>query len=304
MIILKVIGGLGNQMFEVAFARMLSLELKEDIYLDCSVYRNYKIRSFSISNLNISNNLKYIEDSNLNIVYKLYLSLTQKIYHIYQKIIKVITGSDKIGENSYKILSKYGLYYNFDVYYYKHFKSNRKVKSIYGYFQSEDYFKKYKDIIVPELKVKTLLTEREKDLINEINACNAVGISMRLGDDYINSKILNVCTKEYYYNAMKYISNKEIDPVFFIFSDCIERVKKEFNFKKYNVRYIEGFKDYESLRLLYSCKHFIISNSSFSWWGAYLGEYDKKIIVAPNKWYNNSKKKPAIYLKNMKTIDV
>ncbi len=303
MIILKVIGGLGNQMFEIAFARMLSLEFNEKIYLDLSVYKKYKIRDFSISNLKISDSIEYIEDAKLPVLKRVYLKLSQKTYHVYQKIVKIGTGSDRIGNKSYETLKKKGLYYNFDVYYYKPSKSNSKIKCLYGYFQSEEYFKKYKQQIVEELKVKVPPTEKEKMLLDEIKSCNGVGISMRLGDDYVKSSLLNVCREDFYYKGMDYIYNKNKDAVFYIFSDDIDRAKKQFNFK-YPVRYVEGFKDYESLRLMYSCKHFVISNSSFSWWGAYLSSSPDKIIVAPSKWYSNSKETPNIYLDDMTLIDV
>jgi len=303
MIILKVIGGLGNQMFQIAFARMLALEFNEKIYLDRSVYRKYKIRSFSISNLNVGNSIGYIEDVNLSIIDKLYMKVSQEIYHVYQKIVKVLKRNDRIGKMPYELLSKRGLYYNFDVYYYDALKNNNKIKSIYGYFQSEKYFEKHKSRIIEDLKVKTLLTDREQKLLNEIKSCNAVGISMRLGDDYVKSSLLNVCKEDFYYRGMDYIHNKNKDVVFYIFSDCVDRAKELFEFK-YPVRYIEGFKDYESLRLLYSCQHFLISNSSFSWWGAYLADNADKIVVAPSKWYTDSKEQPDIYLDYMTLLDV
>lgn len=302
MIILKVLGGLGNQMFEIAFARMISLELNEKIYLDLSAYKQYKIRSFSISNLNISRSIKYIEESELPLLYKIYLKITQKIYHVYQKVVKIITRNDRIGNIPYDLLAKRGLYYNFDVYHYKTLNNKCKIKCLYGYFQSEKYFEKYKNQISEELKVKIPPTDKEKKLLEEIKNCNAVGVSMRLGDDYIKSSLLNVCKENFYYKGMDYIDNKNKDVVFYIFSDDVDRAK-QFKFK-YPVRYVEGFKDYESLRLLYSCRHFVISNSSFSWWGAYLSNNTDKIVVAPNKWYNNSKEQPDIYLEDMILIDV
>lgn len=303
MIIVKIIGGLGNQMFQIAFAKRLSLELNEDIYLDVSAYNKYKIRDFSISNLQVSNSLKYIEDAELTNNSTLFIKSTQKAYHIYQKIAKELTNIDKFGKYPFKLLSQKGLYFNFDRYYYDIYPANTRIKSIYGYFQSEKYFQKFKSCIIKDLRVKTPITKNEKFLIDEISSCNAVGVSMRLGDDYINSSSLNVCKEDYYYKGMDYIYSKNKDAVFYIFSDCIDRVKEQYKFN-YPVRYIEGFNDYESLRLLYSCKHFVISNSSFSWWGAYLSKYTDKIVVAPNRWYNDSKESPDIYLEGMKLIEV
>lgn len=303
MIILKSIGGLGNQMFEIAFARMISLEYGDDIYIDCSVYKKYKIRKFSILNLNIGESIKFIDQSDLKYKEKIYLKITQKIYHVYQKIVKIITNKRRIGNKSFSFLSKLGLYYNFDDYYYDFVKSNSRIKCIYGYFQSEKYFEKYKSIIRNELKVKKEVTSRERELLKEIQNCNSVGVSIRIGDDYVNSNELNVCSQKYYYEAMDKILEKNEDVVFYIFSDSIEKVKEKFNFK-YKVKYIEGFNDYESLRLLYNCKDFIISNSSFSWWGAYLSDNEEKVIIAPSKWYNNSEERPDIYLKEMVLIEI
>ncbi|WP_282140957.1 alpha-1,2-fucosyltransferase [Cytobacillus oceanisediminis] len=303
MIILKVMGGLGNQMFEVAYARSLSLEFKEDIYLDTSAYNNYKIRGFSIPHLNISNSLKYIDDIEISNINRVYLKSSQKAYHVYQKVVRELTGRDRFGKGPFKVLSTIGLYYNFDRYYYETLTNNSKIKCLYGYFQSEKYFEKYKEQIAEELRVKTPPTDKEKKLIEEINSCNAVAVSMRLGDDYMKSSSLNVCTEDFYYKGMDHIYNNHKDAVFYIFSDSIERAKEQFNFK-FPVRYIEGFSDYESLRLLYSCKHFVISNSSFSWWGSYLAENPNKIVVAPNKWYKDTKEKPDIFLENMVLIEV
>ncbi|MGZ0874785.1 alpha-1,2-fucosyltransferase [Priestia megaterium] len=300
MIIVKVIGGLGNQMFQIAFAKALALEYSEEIYLDCSAYDKYKIRDFSSNNLEIEKSVKYIDEAFLSNTTRQYLLLFQKLYHVYQKVVK---RNQRIGEGSYRLLSKRGLFFNFDSFYYDSLYTDNDIKCVYGYFQSEKYFKKYECEIKKELKVKTPLTEKETEVIEEIQSCNAVALSMRLGEDYLASKTLNVCNEEYYYKAMDYIYTHQKNVVFYIFSDKVDKVKENFKFK-YPVRYIEGFKDYESLRIMYSCQHFIISNSSFSWWGAYLSENPHKTIVAPNRWYNNSKKKPDIYFNDMVLLDV
>lgn len=301
MIIVKVTGGLGNQMFQIAFARMLSLKYNDEIYLDCSVYKKYKIREFSLYNINLYDNLNNIDNSDLSLIMKSYLRITQKVYHVFQKIKKIITKSDVIGEKNFLFLSNLGLVYNFDRYYYKLTKCT-DIKCVYGYFQSERYFLEYKNQIREELRIKKAPTERESKLIREITSCNSVGVSIRFGDDYLMSKSLNVCGEEYYYRAMEHIFNENNDVIFYIFTDCIDRVKEKFKFR-FKVIYVDGFKDYQSLRLLYSCKDFIISNSSFSWWGAYLGEDKNKKVIAPSRWYNDSKNKPDIYLKNMMLID-
>ena len=298
MIIVKVMGGLGNQMFQIAFAKMLSKESNEELYIDRSIYKKYKIRNFSISNLEIGKTLKYVEEIRIPFFTSIKLKITQGTYRLYQKLFRTVTKGDIIGNKIFDRLSKKGLYYNFDRYYYDSLLSKNKLKSVYGYFQSEKYFEKFKDEIIKDFKVRIDPKESELDLLKEINECNSVGVSLRVGDDYLKSSHLNVCSKDYYYRGMDYIYNKNKDAVFYIFSDDVDRVKKNFKFK-YPVKYIEGFNDYESLRLLYTCKHFVISNSSFSWWGAYLSNNNDKLIIAPDRWYNNSSKLPAIYYDSM-----
>lgn len=303
MIIVKVMGGLGNQLFQVAYAMALARQLNEEIFLDTSVYRTYKIRNFSIQHTKIGGSIKFINEAPISRLNKWWLKLTQKCYHVYQKVAKTLFRIEKHGKLPFKILSPIGLFYNFDRYYYEIHAYSSKIKCLYGYFQSEKYFVNYKDHIMQELKVSTPPTEREEQMIKELISCNAVGVSIRVGDDYVKSPILNVCTPEYFYQAMDYIHSKVNDAVFYIFSDDINRVKERFRFK-YPVRYIEQFNDYESLRLLYTCKHFIISNSSFSWWGAYLSEHQDKMVVAPSRWYNNCKERPDIYYDDMILINV
>ncbi|MFC3884668.1 alpha-1,2-fucosyltransferase [Bacillus songklensis] len=302
MIIAKMLGGLGNQMFCYAFARSLQLENNEELFLDCGVYNRYKVRDYSLNMLNIPDTIKNSSEVKRRVVSNGYLNLSQKLYHVFFKIKKVSLRTDKIGESVFQLLGEKGLYYNLDRYYYPIVESKKEFKYTYGYFQSEKYFRGHKELIKKELKVRIQPTNKEKELLEDIKSNDAVGISIRWGKDYRNSP-LNICNKEYYYKAMDIIAEKIEEPTFYIFSDCIEDVVKDFDFK-YPVRYIEGFKDYESLRLLYTCKHFIIANSSFSWWGAYLSENNQKIVIAPSKWYKDSTKRPDIYLDDMVLIDV
>ena len=139
------------------------------------------------------------------------------------------------------------------------------------------------------------LSEENKAMLEQITKCNAVCVHIRRGDYISNSKnaALVVCDEIYYKNAMKYIGQNVESPVFYVFSDNNEEIAwiKENYHLPYDVRYVMlNNPDYEELRLMYHCKHFIIANSTFSWWGAYLADYQDKIIVAPNTWsktYNN-----------------
>ena len=114
-------------------------------------------------------------------------------------------------------------------------------------------------------------------------------ITIRRGDfvtNINNKKVYDICDVDYFQKAIQIIKNKVENPVFFIFSDDVEWAKNNINFYGCQVYSEDGTDTLdEKLRLMSSCKHFIISNSTFSWWAQYLSNYDKKIVISPNKWY-------------------
>lgn len=121
-----------------------------------------------------------------------------------------------------------------------------------------------------------------------MRAINSVCVHIRRGDFLKNSNNLSVCHEKYYLNAMEFIEDKVDNPIFYIFSDDILDVKNNFKFLGKRIIYVEGKRnDYEEFRLMYNCKHFIISNSTFSWWSSYLGGGDG-IVIAPKKWYEDN----------------
>lgn len=217
MILVRLMGGLGNQMFQVAYARMLALEYGDNIYLDITGYEKYKIRNYSLLNLKINDFLKTNNDLEINKIESFLLRFSQKTYHIYHKVAKISTKIDRYGNYPFKILSKYGLYYNFDRYYYESMSSKSKLKCVYGYFQSEKYFEKYSQQICSELKVNKPVSEREQNELDDITQSNSIAVSMRLGDDYRNSSSLNICNEDYFTRAMDEIFEQHPDSVFYIF---------------------------------------------------------------------------------------
>ena len=126
-------------------------------------------------------------------------------------------------------------------------------------------------------------------LYNIINSTNSICVSIRRGDylyDEFKSKFF-VCDKSYFDHAIKMANELISNPVFIFFSDDIEWVKE--NIKIDAPSYYESGNDpvWEKLRLMYSCKHFIISNSTFSWWAQYLSRNtNNKIVISPDHWFN------------------
>ena len=128
-------------------------------------------------------------------------------------------------------------------------------------------------------------------MLNEINETNSVCVSFRRGE-YLNPYYIShfgLCTQEYYEHAINFMGKYVENPVFYIFSDDKEWIEDNVNLDFPTVPItINGVgKEYEELRLMNNCNHFILANSSFSWWGAWLSDYKYKRVFAPKPWFNS-----------------
>ncbi|MCK4744844.1 alpha-1,2-fucosyltransferase, partial [Candidatus Parcubacteria bacterium] len=172
-----------------------------------------------------------------------------------------------------------------------HFDSKilKLIGNIYldGYWQSEKYFKNIENSIRKEFTLKNDLQLKAKKLLRKIKNTESISIHIRR-NDYISHKPANqyhgVCHLSYYKKAINVIIKKIDDPHFFVFSDDIDWCKKNLKIK-FPTIFVEGNKDYEDLILMSKCKHNIIANSTFSWWGAWLNNNPNKIVIAPKKWF-------------------
>jgi len=164
---------------------------------------------------------------------------------------------------------------------------------LYGYWQSERYFKDFANIIRQDFAFKIPLDERNKQIALDIANTQSVSLHVRRGDyvnDPKNSNIINICSLEYYREAIEYIVNRIEKPVFYIFSDDMAWVKAHLStdFPCIYVDYNSGLESYRDMQLMSLCKHHIIANSSFSWWGAWLNPNPEKMVIAPRKWFVNN----------------
>lgn len=163
-----------------------------------------------------------------------------------------------------------------------------------GYWQTYKYADEIRKHLIQDLKLKEPLDQNTLDVMSNIGNTNSISLHIRRGDyvtDAKTSKIHDVCDLEYYRKAVDIVSKKIKNPQFFIFSDDIEWAKKNLKIQ-YPMVFVSDLKieDYEEMILMSKCKHNIIANSSFSWWGAWLNTYDDKVVVAPQKWSNRHKK--------------
>lgn len=285
-------GRLGNQMFQYAstLGILKANNIDEDIY--CCFKDVYK--------QNFTNDLKEFNLSRYKEVEDINLSANQKLILSYIKLKESILKKKYKDENEFELnrrkfeereadkFSRYGVLRLVDGYHYFKVENNNKKIFISGGLESPKYFNHIKDVILKEFTPKHEKISANTFLYEKIENSNSVCISVRRGDflakEYIDKHY--VCNEEYFRNAIDIMNSKISNPQFIFFSDDIDWCKEAF--KNIDGALFECGKDpvWEKIRLMYSCKHFIISNSTFSWWSQYLSRNPKKIVIAPKKWKN------------------
>ncbi|WP_156499023.1 alpha-1,2-fucosyltransferase [Clostridium ljungdahlii] len=198
--------------------------------------------------------------------------------------------SIKFQERLYYYLSKFGIYY-LNNGYSKFQISGAKNKFIYGTYEDIRWFDDIREKLLIEFTPKAPVLDTNIELYNKIISSNSICISLRRWDlDVQNNtglKARKICDENYYSQAINYMKSKVDNPVFVVFSDDVEWGKNIVKKAAGNETIIsESGQDNvaEKLRLMYSCKHFILANSTFCWWAQYLCKNDSKIVVSPNCW--------------------
>ena len=273
MIIAKLIGGLGNQMFQYAFGYRLAQLSNTEIKLDIAAFEKYKLHKVAIHHLNVNYNSLVIAENKVNRLTNEYgvRSLLKKAKLVSPKatIIKETTPGFRK-----ELIRKY----DEDVY-------------LDGFWQSDKYFKGSEDEIRNHLMVITEPSAANQQMLFAIKNSNAVSVHIRRADYVTNANTLSfhgICSIEYYQQAAELIKSKVNNPVFFVFSDDIAWAKENINFntQQFFADMNNADTNYEDLRLMYSCRHHIVANSSFSWWGAWLNPLQEKIVIAPRTWFS------------------
>ncbi|MBQ7170368.1 MAG: alpha-1,2-fucosyltransferase [Synergistaceae bacterium] len=280
MITLLLSGGLGNQMFQYAFARSLALRKCTGLRISRRFLRDDDFgRSYSLDKLSLPEDVQMMTYSQeLKAHSEFYFA--RKIHSLVNKIR---------GHGRDFFTGKYIYLTDYDRYEPGVMSPNYGGENITvnGLFQSQKYFRDYDAVICDELKVSVPPSPENAAMIRELSGCESVCVHVRRGD-YLTLDFGNVCGYEYYAEAMKNIAGRVSHPVFCFFSNTHEDIcwlNENWKFPGHDVRYVDlSNPDYEELRLMYSCRHFIIANSTLSWWGSYLSDSPRKIICAPSKW--------------------
>ena len=277
MLIVNLIGGLGNQMFQYAFGRSLSAGRSIPVAFDITelldrspktdfTYREYELHIFA-------GQPRIASPSDLRPFAHQPTSLFDRAF---RKVLRKATDSQRYQEAAYFV-------YEPNVW--------QTSPNTYfdGYWQNEKYFHPHEVLIRQDFMFQAPPQGKNEELARLICGTNSIGVHVRRGD-YVNNQQINgvhgACSPAYYQEAVCLIASQVPDAQLYVFSDEPEWVKQHLHFE-YPVTYVShntGKNSFEDMRLMSLCQHNIIANSSFSWWGAWLNSNPAKIIVAPRQW--------------------
>lgn len=270
--IIKFNGGLGNQMFQYAFGLALEAKTGVQTIFDMSFFEKKYARPYELNifGLNVPKVEGFCEKMRLKIIWKFRKNLKNKKFM------------------------------DMNFYPEAHFEFDAKLfvlkpdTYIEGFFQSEKYFSFVEDKVRNAFQFKTKPDSFNQHLIDEITNSNSISLHIRRGD-YVQKKryqnLYATCSLDYYKRGVEHIAKTVDSPKLFIFSDDPNWVRQNLNLP-YECIFVDnnsGSKSYEDMRLMSTCKHNVIANSSFSWWGAWLNNNSEKIVIAPQKWFNDEK---------------
>lgn len=269
-IVIRMAGGLANRMFQYCMSLYLRRKGYE-VYVD----NNYKATKWKMEDIDwerIFPNAKILQASNSLIfnygggydcfskIRRHYLSFTASVYEM---------------PNAFYIPSEEDL---------------ERSQYLIGIYQSAEMIDEIKDLVVTDFIFSKFTDKSNLDLEREMRGCNSVAIHVRKGKDYlIRPNYLGTCPMEYYLQAIEYLRKFVKNPRFYVFTDNQEWVKT--NFKGIDYHLVDnnpsiGWGNHFDMQLMSCCKHNIIANSTYSWWGAYLNENPEKIVIGPKYWFN------------------
>ncbi len=273
MIIARLDGGLGNQMFQYAAARALAERHDTELGLDLRVYDGPSQFDYGLDHFAITGRI--LDGSEL--------PPSRKANRIRYLMWRAgLVGPDFLDQK--------------DDAFQDGFLAAKPDTYLRGYWQSERYFADVAEIIRNEFRITTPATPENLTLADQIRSSNSVSMHIRRGD-YVSDPLANathgLCTMEYYTAALEKVSQATgALPHVFAFSDdpSWARENLEIGAPFTVVDLNDSDHQYEDLRLMSICRNHIIANSSFSWWGAWLNGDETKTVVAPRTWFRDPSK--------------
>lgn len=290
--------GLGNQMFQYAAARALSLELNQPLKLDISSYKGYALRQFELD--------KYFHlqpqvatETDIK-----HFNLSHPVRRTWNKLFPGKKIRSLPYEETKAVRTLYEAVYLLRpphkqaVYEERHFHFDKNFfkapDDVYlkGYWMSPKYFMGHEDVIKQEFTIQEAVTAPLASLASEMNNCNSLAVHIRCTDkmDSHNLKLYGEIPARYFEKAINYITERKGPVHVYIFSDDIETAKQYMPAGiqcTYVSKYITK-KAIDDFYLITQCKNVVMPNSTFSWWAAYLNNHEDKIVVVPGRWYNEA----------------
>lgn len=313
MIQKKMIGRLGNQLFQYATLRAYMIEhnIIDEVLLNFDLCRNSVGDGFDDS-LKLFNTYPYKETPKIHYT----ISQMPVVFFIksIEKIIKVFSKKKNIEYRIYgfekkfqKLFNCFGLFWVTNGYIkFGSAKFNKDNLVFYGFFESPKYFDHIKETLRDELTIKEVLDDKIVNLRNKLQENKkSVCVSIRRGDFLTNEKFKKlhyICDENYFYRAIDLMKEKIKDCTFFVCSDDVDWCKENMDWPESTIFEEKNNTLVEKVAIMSGCNNFIVSNSTFSWWVQYLSLNDKKVVVAPGVWrkkdYTNGKIKNDIYEDN------
>ena len=266
MIITQLKGGLGNQLFQYAAARRLSLTLGVPLKLDVGFYKRHKQRTYELDQFRIEAGIATDWEVARWRGPRLLTRITQPLGLLPRCVM------EKSFEFDPAIL---------------HLQGGRYLE---GYWQSYRYFADVAPQIRSELAVRTPPSDADRAMLDRMAQCDAVCLHVRRGD-YASNPIARqyhgLCVPEYYRTAVEAIAAQLRVPELFVFSDDMPWVKQNLRFELPTTHVEHHGVDSAplELRLMGGCRHFVIANSSLSWWAAWLASSEESSVYAPQRWF-------------------
>jgi hypothetical protein len=275
LIIAEITHGLGNQMFQYAAARALAVRLGAPLKLDTSWFKGSTYRLFLLDRFQIRATVATpFEES-----WMVRLKRPRAV-----KVMEFMRRCKVPGAVTRLVDEERG--------YDDRFRSLQGNVLLQGYWQSEQYFDSIAPLLRAELTMKAPPDAANAAMEREMDSCEAVVVHVRRGD-YVSNPVFaerhGVCELDYYRRGMELLRQSVRDPHCFIFSDDPDWAEQNLRLEVpcTYVTHNAGKQDHEDLRLMRHGKHFIVANSSFSWWGAWLSDHPGKRVIAPRQWYRN-----------------
>jgi hypothetical protein len=278
VIVCSILGGLGNQMFQFAAGRALALDRGENLKLDVSGFERYGLhQGFQLENAFHGKFDLATESEVSSILGWQRRPLTKRI----------------LSHPAAASLRKNGWVVEPHFQYWNGVHDAPADCYLQGYWQSERYFQAHAAAVRADFSFKSALTAGSQSLARQIRQLNAVSLHVRRGD-YVKDRATaaqhGVCSLDYYNAAVQHVLRRVANPVFFVFSDDMPWVKTHLKLAAPTQHVEHNDRAFDDMHLMSLCKHHVIANSSFSWWGAWLNASPDKIVVAPKHWFATTRR--------------